>query len=1062
VQPNKSSLLPRFALNRPVTVVVVLFATIVVGLIALKDTPVELFPKGFEAPFLGAWTPYRDSNPQEIEEQIAKPIEEIVQTISGLKSYETSSQSQGVWTFLRFNRGTDMDVAYAQFRDRMDRVKTELPDGIDRIYLRKFGENDPDILWIVIIIEGDVDDPYFLVEQYVQRPLLKVDGVASVEINGAFEKEILIYFDQSKVERHQVNLNTVIGKLRTDNFLMSSGFVKDGERKIYVRTNSKFASLEAIRNIPVKGSNIRLSDIADVRYDVPERNWRNRINGKTGISISIKKESTANTVALSAAAVKVLNEDIIPNPALKNLSFNVLFNQGDLILESISNLENAAMWGGIFAFLILFFFLRRVRMTLIVTLGIPISVMIAMISIYFIDWSLNLFTMMGLMISIGMVVDNAIVILENIYRKRTDGSSPRDAALFGASEVSLAITMATLTTIAVFLPMIVLNSNVGFSFYMLRIGLPVIVALVASLFVALVIIPLATTKVHSKRKVKESRLIQWTLGRYENTLRWVMNNRPKAVILLLLMLLSIDIPRNGVKFTGDGDGNINDFRFRFDMPDNYTLDQTEAFVQSVEDSIYARADSYRVKAVNAWFRKGWANVNVFLKPPEYVNWYETIYKDGMDLIGFPVTSGLSREEVIEDAKKRIPERPGIKMYTSWQQMRQGSGMKVLVIGDDTNELERLTKEIVRRLRTVDEIIGVEPDSEEGQDEIRLKIDREKAAMLGISAREVASTVMYALRGFDMPKYKTPDKEIDVRVQLQESDRQNLTQLLDMTFYASNGLPVPLSTFANFTVEKGFGSIYRENGKTRLGVTITAEKEDMDKMHDKIKSALAGFEMPYGYSWSMGQQFRSFQDDQDDQFTSFLMALITVYLIMGILFESFLLPLMIILASVTSALFGSFWGLFLTGTEANVMAVIGIVILIGIVVNNGIVLVDMIIQRRKEGFSRTDAILDAGRNRFRPIVMTAFTTIFGLIPMAIGGSGLIGIPYAPMGRALMGGLFTSTFITLVALPLLYTLFDDFKLWSIAFLRYHLNFRLFGSETPPEMASVADDDPTKTLA
>lgn len=1048
----KSSFLPRFSLNRPVTVIMTLLASFVVGIIAFTDIPVELFPGGFDAPYLGAWVPYRDATPREIEEQIAKPVEEIVQTISGLKSVETNSLNNGMWLFLHFNRDADMDVAYAQLRDRMDRVKPDLPDGIDHIYMRKFGQDDPAILWMAIVVENPVDDPFYLVEHYVQRPLQKIDGVAAVEIDGAFEKEVLIYFSQDKVKQHKINMFRVISQLRNDNFVMSSGFVKEGGRKIYLRANAKFINLDDIRNIRIKGTNIRLKDVAEVVYDVPVRNRISRINRKPGIYLGIKKESTANTVDLSNKILEEINSEIVKDPALKDLSFQVLFNQGQFIQESVDNLKNAALWGGLFAFFVLFFFLRRFRMTVIVTLAIPISVMVSLTLIYFIGWTLNLITMMGIMISIGMVVDNAIVILENIYRKRNEGAAPREASLFGASEVSLAITLATLTTVVVFLPMILINDDAGFSFFMIRIGMPVIFALLASLAVALVIIPLATTKIYSDKKVKEPFLIDWFNIRYKRTLGYILSHRAQSFVLMLLIVISTKIPMDNVTKVDGMEGNINDFSLRFSLPNNFTLVQAEKFFKMVEDSVYAKEGIYRVKAVRTSLRKDRGRVNVFLQSPQYTSWYASIYKNVRSLIGFPLDLGMDREEVLEDLKNRIPKRPGIRMFTSWREMRAGSGMKLMLIGDDTDRLAELGKEVERRLLLVPGIIGIEPDREEGQDEIRLKIDRNKAALYGISPREVAFTVMYSLRGVDMPDFKTADREIDIRVQVREEDRQNLMQLLDMTFYAENGRPVPLSTIATFTVEKGFGNIRRENGKTFLGITLMTDNEDMMKLRKKINQAMAGYEMPYGYSWSMGNRFRDFREQQNTQQYALLMALVAVYLLMGVLFESFILPFVVLIPSVLFALFGAFWTLYLTATEANLMAYIGIVILVGIVVNNAIVLIDMVQQRRREGYNRRDSILYAGQHRFRPILMTAFTTMFGLIPMAIGGSNLIGIPYAPMGRALMGGLFTSTFFTLLAVPLLYTYMDDFRLWAVAFIRRNWEAKFTLKRKPTEISNL----------
>ncbi len=1035
MKKEKAAFLPSFSIGRPVTTMMSLLAIFIVGVIAFWQIPVELMPRGFDAPYLGAWVPYRDATPREIEEQIAKPIEDVVETISGLKSVETNSMSSGMWLFLRFNRGTDMDVAYAQLRDRMDRVMPELPDGIEKIYLRKFGQDDPDILWIAVVVEKPVEDPFFLVEHYVQRKLQKVDGVAAVEIDGAFEKEILIYFNQDKIKRHQINMFQVISQLRNDNFVMSSGFIKEAGQKIYVRSDARFTNIEDIRNIRLKGTNIRLRDVAEVTYDVPVRDRVSRINRRPGIYIGVKKESNANTVALTNEVLEILKKDIYPNPALKNFSFQVLFNQGEFIQESVDNLKNAALWGGIFAFFVLYYFLRRFRMTVIVTLAIPISVMISLTVIYFIGWTLNLITMMGIMISVGMVVDNAIVILENIYRKRNEGSSPESASLFGASEVSLAITLATLTTVVVFLPMILINDDEGFAFYMLRIGMPVIFALLASLFVALAVIPLATTKIFSDKKVKEPVFINWLNGKYHLALEKVLKYRAVSFFIMTVILSTTLIPLGAVKKVDNMNGNINDFRLRFRLPENYTLQQAEKLFKIVEDSLYARAKVYRIRAVRTFFRKNRGQVNVFLEKPEYTSWYASIYKSIRGWIGIPLDTGMDREEVIKDAKRRIPKFPGVKIFTSWQEAMSGSSMQLQLVGDDTERLSEIAEEVQRRLSHVDGILGIESNSEAGSDEIRIHIDRDKAAKYGVSPREVAFTVMYALRGVDLPDYKTPKREIDIRVQLREEDRKNLNQLLDMTVFTDNGKPIPLSTIVTYTIEKGFGNIRRENGKTYLGLTLLTENEDMMALREKIQRALTGFQFPYGYSWTMGSRFRRFREQQNTQSYALMLAIISVYLLMGILFESFILPLVVLIPSVFFAIFGAFWALYLTNTEASMMAYIGIVILVGIVVNNAIVLIDMIQQKRAEGASRNKAILYAGGHRLRPILMTAFTTMFGLVPMAIGGASLIGIPYAPMGRALMGGLLTSTFFTLLAVPLLYTYMDDFRLWAPAFIGRH---------------------------
>jgi HAE1 family hydrophobic/amphiphilic exporter-1 len=997
-----------------------------VGYIAFTQISLELFPAGFSPPFLGVWTPYPNSNPQEVEEQIAKIIEEQIRTISGVRRVYTSSSGNGCWTFIEFAKGTDMDVAYAQLRDRMDRARTELPDEIDRVYLRKWTDDDDPVLWVAMAETVPHNDPYLLAEQYIQKPLERVDGVAKVEIWGAQEKSIQILINQDLVKSYRINLYEVIQSLRKDNFSMSSGWVTEGGRKIFVRSIGKFTSLEEIRNLPVSGPNVRLKDVAEVTYDVPERRWRHKIDGKNGITIGIFKESTANTVQLCEDVSEILNTKISKDPNLSGFTMEVLFNQGDFINESIDNLTKTGLWGGLFAFIILYFFLRRFRMTTIVTIAIPFSVLISLTVIYFIGWSLNIIVMMGLMISIGMVVDNSIVVLENIYRKKGEGFDRRESSLQGTSEVSLAVTLATFTTVVVFLPLILMNDEIGFRFYMIRIGLPVIFALLASLVVAMIFIPLAATRIGSTREVKEPKVILRANELYQKILAWSITHRVEMLVILILVLFSMFFASSKVQTTEGTEGNINDARLLFEMPENYTLEDAGRLFDSIEDSIRKKADIYGLKTINSRHSHNWGVMRIFLKKPPERDWYEVLYDNIRKNFGVLPGGVMERDAVVEDIKKRLPTAPGVEIRTSWRQEGVGneSSIAIVLYGDDTNTLAFLAKEVERRLRSIKEIISIETDREKGSDEIRLVIKREQAKKYGIDPRTISGTVQYAVRGFPLPRYQTEEKEIDVHIQLREEDRQNLYQLKNLTFFTNTGKEIPLDAVADFSIEKGFGEIQREDGKTFLQIKANTTSKDLGSIYRKVDQVMQGFEMPYGYTWSKGQRFRRMRESNESQSFALILAGTFVFLLMGILFESFVLPLSVIL-SVPLAFVGAFWILFITGTPLDLMGQIGFVILVGIVVNNAIVLIDLVQRLRNEGYNRYDAIIEAGKHRFRPILMTAFTTIGGLLPMAVGNTQMIGIPYAPMGRTIIGGLISSTMLTLIAVPWAYTIFDDMR-------------------------------------
>ena len=1037
---QKSSFLPRLAVQRQVTIVVSLLAILVVGFVAYQHIPIELMPSGFSPPYMGVYIPYPNANPREVEEQIAIPVEEEVRTIPGLKNVNTYSSSNGCWVWLEFNSGTDMDVAYDQLRDRMERVRATLPEDVERYYLRKFGRHDAPIIFLSVSLPSEVDDPYYLVDHYVKRPIERIDGVASIDVFGVEEKAIEIFVDQDRARALGIHLYDLIRYLRSENFALSSGWVYEGGKKFMVRSIGRFHSLDDIRQLPLNKFGITLGDIAEVRYDVPKRNWYQRINGRPAFKLEIYKESLANTVALSDQLRDVIKNEISKNPLLKGADIKILFAQGDVIRDSINNLIDTALWGGLFAILILYFFLRRVRMTLIMTLAIPISILISLTVTYFIGWTLNTVTMMGLMISVGMVVDNAIVVLENIYRKQNQGLAPKKAAVEGTSEVLLAVTMATLTTIVVFLPMILIKDRSGmFSFFLKRVGLPVIFALLGSLFVALVLIPLATTRLYSPKPVQEWGIIRQGRQQYHRLLQYALKHRADTILaLMVIMWLTFGVLMPRVPKADIRHGGISDFQLIFNLPDNYTLDDADRFFRQVEDTLFAHAKEFNIYAVDTRFQKNFGRIQVFLNPPEKEQWYYTLYRAIGKWLGFYHSKTINRNQVLAEVKKRLPLKPGVKFRTSWRSRGQGGEegvVSVTLYGDDTGKLASLAEEVERRMRLIPGVISVETDREAGGDEIHIAIDRQIVQKNGLSPNQVAFTIMYALRGITLPRFQSQDKEIQVRIQLKEEDRKNLEQLKNLTFVNRAGKPIPLSAIARFSFQKGFGQIPRENGKTSLSVKAHTSVEDLPRISRAIDQVMKGFQMPYGYKWEKGSRFRRFMEQTTSFKNALIVAIVFVFLLMGILFESFVLPLSVMIA-IPLSLFGAYLALYVTHTPQDIMAGIGMIILVGVVVNNAIVLVDMINRRRLEGLERTPAILDAGMHRLRPILMTSFTTIGGLIPMALGSANIMGTPYAPMGRAIIGGMLTSTFFTLIAVPVLYTLFDDLaiflkKVWKKAF-------------------------------
>ncbi len=462
----KENLLPKFSVNRPVTVAMILLAILVIGGIAYYKIKLDLLPEGLSNSFLSVWVPYRNSSPKEVEEQIAKNIEGELKTVKNLKRVFSSSSSNGCYVFLELSQNTNMDLAYSQVVDRMERIKPVLPDEIENYYIHRQRENDIPVIDLAVSYPDTIQDPYYIIEHKIKNNFSNINGVANIEIDGVREKYIQIIVNDDKIKSHRLNTYEIIRGLLDENFSVSSGYSYVGDKKLMIRIASKFKGIDDIKKIEVR-KGLKISDFAEVVYDFDEEiKSISRVNGMLSATLSIYKESDANTVEVCRNIEKRIKDIFNQDPDLKDVNYTLLFNQGKLIEQSINNVKESAFWGGIFAFGVLFLFFKDIRMTAMLTFSIPLSLLITVLILYFMGWTLNILTMMGLMISIGLVVDNSIVITENIYRYNTLSKDKRKAAITGTSEVGTAIILATCTTIVVFLPLMIMGGNSNMSFFL--------------------------------------------------------------------------------------------------------------------------------------------------------------------------------------------------------------------------------------------------------------------------------------------------------------------------------------------------------------------------------------------------------------------------------------------------------------------------------------------------------------------------------------------------------------------------------------------------------------------
>ncbi|MBN2136162.1 MAG: efflux RND transporter permease subunit [Acidobacteria bacterium] len=1035
---KESHFLASLALKRPISAVMILLAILTIGYIAYTRIPAKMMPDGFNLPYLYVFHPYRNASPREVEEQITKPVEEILGTVRNIKRMRARSMQRGSGIFIEFESGTDMALAYGEVVDRLDRVRPELPSDQQFRYIHRWSPSQEPVMMIAVgMKEGyDIDDPFELLEKNVQRKFETIDGVAKVELWGAREKSIYINLRDDRIQSYNVNLYQLWQTLEGTNFILSGGDLIEGNKRLIVSSIAKFQSLEEIENLVIEGTNVRVKDVADVRFEFEEERRINRVNLMPGIAIGIFHEDQANPIELNDKLKEAMRQAFEDNPEMQGFEYYLIFTQGDVMKDTIQEFKMTALYGGIFAFLVLFFFLRKLKMTLIISLALPMSLLMMLIVIYFMGWSLNMLTMMGLILSVGMVVDNSIVVAENIFRLRQSGLDRRESALKGTGEVGLAITMSTLTTIVVFLPIFLMSGDQVFSFFMSRLGLPIVFAILASLFIALYFIPLGTARFHEPEKTEKLRLAKWFNALYHVTieklniiytkhLRVVLNNRVAFVVFLVFLFSTLGIIVPKISQTDNLEGNINDFRIIINAPENFTLRDTDRIFTRLEKIVDDNHDKYGVKVQYSRFGSHRGQLRVFLNDPPKKFLMGKLW-DKIRGIFVDLNEPMTRDEVIEDLKKKIPTFPGVDVQWGWNDNSgNDTSITVSVFGKDLDQIEQYVDEIKRRVSGIDGVLSAETDyEEEGVDEIQLRIDRRKAQSMGINARRIASTVAYSLRGNMLTRFQLMDREIEVYLQLQKEDRETLEQLKNLSVVNDSGQRIPLSAVVQPIVERGPTELIRENRRTMLSVKVNTTRDDMNNLYGAISEEMGKMDLKRGYSWSFGDRFRRMQDTESGMTQVVPLVITFVFFLMGVLFESFILPLSV-LAAIPFAFWGAFWLLFLTNTTMDPMAYIGLIILIGVVVNNAIVLIDLINRLRKEGMERMEAIIEAGRLRFRPILMTALTTVFGLLPMTIGIGSTAGISYTPLGRAFTGGLLASTISTLFVVPLFYTYLDDLR-------------------------------------
>ncbi|MDA0749492.1 MAG: efflux RND transporter permease subunit [Verrucomicrobia bacterium] len=1027
--PNESESLSyrlaRFSLDRRVTVLVLLLTIIVVGIIAAVSLPMELFPRGFESKFLSVYVPFPNAPAEETLEKITKPMEEELSTVKHLDSINSWSGQNGANVFMRFKSRTDIAVAYREVRDRMERARARFPEDVERYFIQKHDPSGIPVAVLGVAVDPTMADIYTLVEKKIVLPLSRIDGVANVQMNGMLEKEVIIEIDKQKADAFGLNIYELAQDLGRDNFTMAGGLVYEAEKKFLLRSVATYHSVEDFRNRPITDK-LKLKDIAVIRYEEPEKNFSVKLNAKRAAALVMFKEGEANSVELGER-LELVVEEMKNNPLFADVEMNLFFNQGKMVQSSIFSLIGGGEIGGALAGLVLFFFLRRFRLTMIVTLSIPLSLLMALIVMYFAGETLNMLSILALVICVGLLVDNSVVVAENIYRYMQDGRSPREACIKGASEIALAITMATLTTIIVFLPVSLVEGE-G-QFFLMRLALPISVALSASLIVAVVFIPLSvfltlrprSNHATSSRIVSIHRFFDCTLDLaykksmekwhqiYHVFLSFFLRRRMDLVIVLAIMMaVSYGYVFRQIEFAPNQEEDRTSFRIGVEMPRDAIFEDAVEYFDAAEKVMLEQKEKLGLSGVFLMHFDRGGSLEGWVEPDS--------------------DHELTATEMSKIVMDALPKKPGVKLRTGREsENEEATGREVFVVhmeGDDAAVLDQVAEDLEPIIEAVPGVVGIRSGRERAANELALVVDRDRAEATNVNPEFVAGVVGYALRGRVLPRFHYEGREIPVRIRFEESDRERLTELSNFQVPTRDGRSVPLSAVTDVRMLDSSDGIRRRNKRINRSLTIDLEPSQAAPARGRLMELTKRYNLPEGVNFGASQNDVSTNETIENLKFAAMISVLFIYLLMGFLFESFVLPLSIIL-TIPLAGVGVVWSHWLSGKDLDVLGFVGAILLIGVVVNNGIVLVDYVNRLRQEGLERTQALLTAADRRFRPILMTALTTIIGMIPLTFSKPTELGLSYKSFGLTLIGGMTTATVLTLLVVPVFYTFFDDLR-------------------------------------
>ena len=1015
--------LPKFSVDKPVTITMIVLIIVVFGFVSVGRLGLDMLPD-IEFPVVSVVTSYQGVVSEDIEDVITKPIEDAVATVKDVKSLRSISQEGVSIVMVEFESGTNIDFAAQDIRDKVGLIENRLPPDANKPMVIKM-----DVEAMPVLGYGVTSDNLTtlelknLLEDNVKDKIERLDGVSSVELRGGQEREILVKLNKPQLEAYNITQARVVQVLRGENINLSSGFIEQGLLELPLRTVGKFENLAEIENIVIAVNNntpTYLKDVAEVIDTHKESRSYSRTNGKDSVLLLVNKQSGANTSQVADAVKSEMPkvEKYLP----QDVDFKLVMDQSHLIKTSTSSVMQSGIIGGLLAVLIIYLFLRNWRPTAAIAVAIPLSLIATFIPIYAVGYTLNLMTLGGLALGIGMLVDNAVVVIENIYRHLEKTGQRKKSAIIGSNEVGMAITAATLTTAAVFVPM---TLGTGITGQLSRgLALTIIFALFSSLFVALTLVPMIASKIFKKRERAED--YQEASGKkhfvkvknvYKKILRWSLNHRLKtmATTIGLLAITIALIPFIGTEFMPVSDQSM--MLLMAKMPIGTSLEETNKVVSQIESDLiniegvttvtsFAGLDeaSRGESAASGLGAAGANEAQIFIR-----------LKNKMD-------RKYSAEEIQEMIRRKLPRIRGLEInfMDMGKVLISGSSspIEIKVFGKDLDKLKSISDKIAQEIKDVPGVRDADTTLSEGKPELIINIDRERAAHFNLTIGQIASAIKDSMQGTVATQFRQGGEETDIRVRYDEAYRNDIEGIKNFSINTPAGSRILLQQVAQISHGEGPIKINREDQLRVASVTANVVDRDIGGVMRDIRKKTDETRLPQGYFIEYGGSYKQMRETFGTLGWALALGILLVYMIMASQFESLIHPF-VVMFELPLAFIGIGLALFITGQTLSLPSFMGIIMLAGIVVNNAIVLIDYVNQLRERGLSKFDALVEGGTTRLRPILITSITTILGMLPMALArqeGSEMM----RPMAIAVIGGLLVSSALTLVVIPVVYSL------------------------------------------